>query len=224
MSALPATASQLALGPDRLQQNQSYVFDFASEYGGGPVQEHGTLSLRRLDSLRVLVSGDNVRSGAGAGRDDGPPPPTTMPERVAVRSADGRIAARGERSRVADLIFDYDSLVTLLPRSGGELAVGTRWTATTRCWVSHTVSTGIPVTVVVTGRHGTTTELRASGAKRLTLVVEGRRVTTDAAVSVEMSFVRERLSRAVMRATQAYRRDGVPAGGGSYSWTATRTE
>jgi hypothetical protein len=222
-NAPPAGASGLVLPPNQAERSGSYVFDFASEYGGGPVNEHGTLRLRQRTPARIVISGENVRSGAGALRDTGPPQATTLRERVATRGSDGFIAAPGERSRVADLIFDYDSLVTLLPRRGSELATGTHWAATTKCWISHTDSTDIPVTVVVAERRGTTTTLRARGAKRVTLVIEGHRVTTDAAVSVDMTFSRNLFSRATMHATQTYARNGIPAGGGSYSWVVKRT-
>jgi len=222
-NAQPAGASGLVLPPNQADRNGSYVFDFASEYGGGPVTEHGTLRLHQTAPARIVISGENVRSGAGALLDTGPPPATALRDRVATRRGDGFITALGERSRVADLIFDYDSLVTLLPPRGTLLATGARWAATTRVWVSHTDSAYLPVTVIVTGRRGTTTTLSARGAKKLTLVIDGRRVTTDAIVSIDMTFSRDLFSEATMHATQTYARNGIPAGGGSYSWTVKRT-
>jgi hypothetical protein len=221
-SAQPAGASGLVLAPAS-ERNSSYVVDFTSDYGGGPINEHGTLRLRQQTPTRIVVSGENVRSGAGASYDDGPPPATVLRDRVAVRRADGSIAAPGERSRVADLIFDYNALVTLLPPRGAAFTTGAHWTATTRFWVAHTSSADIPVTVTVVQRNGTTTTLRARGAKKLTLVIDGRRVTTDATVAVDMTFARDLFSAATMHAVQTYARDGNPAGGGSYSWTVKRT-
>ncbi len=219
----PAGASGLVLPPNPADRNSAYVFEFASEYGGGPVNEHGTLRLHQTTPARIVISGQNVRSGTGALLDTGPPPATTMRDRAAQRRGDGFITAPGERSRVADLIFDYDSLVTLLPPRGTQLATGTHWAAKTRVWVSHDTSDDLAVTVTVTGRRGTTTRLSARGAKKLTLVIDGRRVTTDAVISVDMTFSRDLFSEATMHATQTYARNGIPAGGGSYSWTVKRT-
>ena len=217
----PADASgtpSLYLPPRDIGESSTYAVDFISEYGAGPVKEHGSIVIHRQTATRVAIHGDNVIDEGESGEPRSAPPVAL----AGIVSRDGAIGAYGSNTRISDMVLDYDSLVMMLPRHGHPLAKGARWTAATRCWLSHTQEAEIPVTVSVVGQEGDVTTLRAQGRARIAFTVDGQQVDADASVVVEMRFADRRLAHARLSATETYRRAGLPAGGSTYTWTLRR--
>lgn len=208
----------LYLPPRDIGESAKYAVNFTSEYGAGPVAEHGSIVIRRETAARVSIFGDNVID-QGEDAEARIAPPVNLGGAV---RGDGSIGSYDTGTRISDMVLDYDSLIMMLPRSGAPLATGAQWTAATRCWLSHTQEAAIPVTVSVAGRSGDVTTLRAHGRARVAFMVDGQRVDADASVVVEMRFAHERLAQARMSATETYRRAGQPAGGSTYTWTLRR--
>ncbi len=218
-SAADATGTPaLYLPPRDIGESAKYAVDFASDYGAGPVAEHGSIVIHRESAARVSIFGVNVFD---QGEDTEPrtAPPLTLTGNV---RNDGSIAAYDTSTRISDMVLDYDSLIMMLPRGARALAAGSQWTAATRCWLSHSQEAAIPVTVSVTGRSGDATTLRARGRARVAFAVDGQQVDADASVEVEMHFSNDRLADARLSATETYRRAGLPAGGSTYTWTLRR--
>jgi len=165
----------LYLPPRDVGESATYAVEFASDYGAGPVAEHGSIVIRRETAARVAIFGDNV---IDQGEDAEPrvAPPVNLGGAV---RGDGSIGSYDTGTRISDMVLDYDSLIMMLPRGGAPLATGARWTAATRCWLSHTQEAAIPVTVSVAGRSGDVTTLRAQGRARVNFIVDGQRVDAD---------------------------------------------
>jgi len=219
-AARPAelSAAALYLPPRSVGESARYAVTFRSEYGAGPVEEHGAIVIRRASPTRVAMTGFNVID-QGETAEPRTAPPVTLSGHA---REDGSIGAYTTTTRISDMVLDYDSLITLLPRNVRALGAGARWTGVTRCWLSHTRDTAIPVTVTVAERRGDLVILRARGRTRIPFTVEGSRVDADAAVVVEMRFTGARLTRARLDAAETYRRAGLPAGGSTYTWTLER--
>lgn len=218
-SAADATGTPaLYLPPRDIGESAKYAVDFASDYGAGPVAEHGSIVIRRESAARVAIFGYNVIDQGENGEPRVAPAITLGGD---VRS-DGSIGSYDTTTRISDMVLDYDSLIMMLPRDGRTLTAGAHWTAATRCWLSHSQEAAIPVTVSVTGRTGDVTTLRARGRARVGFIVDGQHVDADASIVVEMRFADDRLAQAQLSATETYRRAGLPAGGSTYTWTLRR--
>ena len=221
LSSMAAVASPLAVLPSHPGEAAAYVFDFAAEYGGYSERYHASLDLRERSARRVLVSGSNARVTQDEISHTGVRYETRRSQTfVANRVGRGaRLAGADERAGVADQVFDYNSLLTLLDNQNDATA-SPQWRGITRCWISNTVTADVPVRISLRGTAQART-LFAVGERELEVGTHAEPIKARITISVAAVFRRGIMTRADMRARETYERHGVPAGGGTYHWTVT---
>lgn len=209
----------LAILPAANGQSASYVVDFNADYGGYEERYRGSLHLRQTTNDALVLGGTYERSRVGALSQSEARHAIARAEAVAARrSGPSRsVVVSGSQLGIADQVFDYNSLLTLLPAHPPRNA-GVNWRASTRCWAASTVSAAIPVIVHVDGSAARTT-LQATGRKRLAIGSARNPVFADFTVFIAAVFRNGALSYAVEHARETFERHGLPSGGGTYSWT-----
>jgi hypothetical protein len=218
--ASPTTAfPRLAILPTANGQSASYVVDFSADYGGYHEGYRASLRLRQTSNDALVLDGTNERSKMGAlSQSEAPHSMARVQAVTARRSGPSRsVVVSGTQLGIADQVFDYDSLLTLLPAHPPRGA-GVSWRASTRCWASNTVSAAIPVIVYVDGSAARAT-LRATGRKRLAIGSARNPIFADFTVSIAAVFRNGALSYGVEHVHEIFERRGLPSGGGTYSWT-----
>ena len=221
LTSAAAAASPLAVLPSRPGESAAYVFDFSAEYGGYSERYHASLDLRERSPEQILVSGSNARITQDEISHTGVRRETRRSQTFVAKRAglDAPLAGADERAGVADQVFDYNSLVTLLDKQN-DAAGSPQWRGTTRCWISNTVTADVPVRISLRGAPQART-LFAVGRRELEVGTRAEPITARISISVAAVFRRGIMTRADMRAREIYERHGIPAGGGTYHWTVT---
>jgi hypothetical protein len=189
--------------------------DFDADYAGYSERYHGSLQINESADHLVRVGGRNDRITEDI---------TSRVQRSVERSApfDARragpnrsISVPESQHGIADQIFDYDSLLSLLPSPSQRNGIST-WRASTKAWASNAVTTDVPVLIRIR-RHNDVSTLTAIGHKRCAVTSTGDPVIADLRVNIVAVFRNGVLIQSQTRAYETYERHGTPAGGGTYS-------
>ncbi len=213
--ALPT--SGLHILPSGTGTSASYVFDFSADYGGYSERYLGLLDLKQIAQGAVIVSGRNDRVTQDEILHLGVKRESRTSNAIKAHFGSAGIVVPDTASGVADQVFDYNELLSLLGHSDSTVA-GSTWRATTMCWISNTLTAPVPVRVSVR-EDGNVQTLTAQGERRLQAGAAGSPLTADIAVSVNAVFRAGTLTNAALYARETYGRRNVPAGGGVYHWT-----
>lgn len=212
------TQRDLSIAPSAAVPSATYVFDFQSNYGGYGERYDGTLVMRRRGAKAVVISGKSSRRLSGVAASSAVPSHhISQPFTATRRDAFAALKYPSSQLGVADLLFDYNSLLALLPQNARERSSANRWVAATPCWVSDKVFASIPVLVTVS-RDGNRRRLAATGHAVVPVSFGANAMTASVTVSFNAVFDNDTLQRATMNAHESYQRAGMPAGGGSYGW------
>lgn len=221
-SAALATSGGLQILPNGNGASASYVFDFDAEYSGYREHYRGLLDLKQISRDAVIVSGRNDRLTGDELLHLGLKSQSRTSDPFTAHVGPDGLVVSDEETGVADQVFDYNELLSLLRGAGSPPSASTWW-ANTPCWISNTLTAPVPVRVVVSSG-GDAQTLTAHGERRLQAGTPGSPLTADIQISWRASFRDGTLTNAALHAREIYERNGAPAGGGVYHWTVSLKE